>query len=135
MGSILTDTLKIIINQSITTGIFPLKLKLAIVSPIYKEEDLDIHKFNSYRPISLLPAISKIFEKVIYNQLYNYMNTSNLLHISQYGFRKSHSTELASLELADRIGKDLDSKKYQYLSFLTYQKPLIHSTKKFCSIN
>ena len=57
---------------------------------------------NNYRPISLLPAISKIIEKVIYNQTYNYFDQNKILYAHQYGFRKQHSTELAVLELVDR---------------------------------
>jgi hypothetical protein len=114
--------LALIVNQSITQGIFPDKLKLAIVSPIYKEQNLDIHNFSSYRPISLLPAISKVFERVVYIQVYNYMNTNNLFHLSQYGFRKSHSTELAALELVDRIGKEMDKAKSPISIFLDLSK-------------
>ena len=62
LSPILSEKLMIIINQSIVNGIFPDKLKIAIVTPIYKQQNLDLHQFNSYRPISLLPAISKIFE-------------------------------------------------------------------------
>ena len=111
-----------IINKSIANGIFPEKLKWAIVSPIYKNQDLDVHQFNSYRPISLLPTISKVFEKIIYKQLYTYMNTNNLLNASQYGFRKAHSTELAALEMVDRIGKELDNNKTPISIFLDLSK-------------
>jgi hypothetical protein len=114
--------LALIINLSIAKGIFPEKLKMAIVCPIYKEQNLDIHNFSSYRPISLLPALSKVFERVVYAQLYNYMNSNNLFHISQYGFRQGHSTELAALELVDRIGKDLDKKKIPISIFLDLSK-------------
>jgi hypothetical protein len=103
-------------------GKFPEKLKWAIVTPIYKEQNLDRHYFNSYRPISLLPAISKIYEKAIYNQLYKYMCTNNLLHPSQYGFRRAHSTEFAALEIVDRIGKELDSRKTPIAIFLDLSK-------------
>ena len=108
----ISTILAIIINQSIKTGIFPDKLKLAIVTPIYKGQNLDIHDFSSYRPISMLPTLSKIFEKVVYKQLYHYMNSNNLFHISQYGFCQKHATKYAALELVDsmdRIGKDLDN--------------------------
>ena len=122
ISSLLIDPLHNIINKSISSGIFPDRLKWAIVSPIYKNQELDIHQFNSYRPISLLPALSKIFEKVIYSQLYNYMNDNNLLNISQYGFRRAHSTELAALELVDRIGKELDKKHTPISIFLDLSK-------------
>ena len=122
----ISEKIMIIINQSITTGIFPDKLKIAIVSPIYKQQNLEIHRFNSYRPISLLPVISKVFEKVIYKQTYEYFNKNQLFLNSQYGFRQGHSTELASLELVDRIAKDLDNKKILYQFSLTYLKHSIH---------
>ena len=58
----------LIINQSLTTGIFPERLKIAKVIPIYKKDDVKM--FENYRPISILPAISKILEKTIFNQLH-----------------------------------------------------------------
>ena len=87
--------LSLIINQSLCTGIFPKKLKIAKVIPLFKKGDS--HLFDNYRPISLLPAISKVFEKVVFEQTYDYFNKHKLLYISQYGFRKKHSTELAAL--------------------------------------
>ena len=122
LSPVLSNWLKIIINQSIQNGIFPDKLKIAIITPIYKNQGLDIHAFNSYRPISLLPAISKVFEKLIYSQVYEYFDKNQLFLSSQYGFRKSHSTELASLELIDRISKDLDNKKIPLSIFLDLSK-------------
>ena len=64
--------------------------------PLYKNDDP--HLVDNYRPISVLPAISKVFERVVINQLYDYMHKNKLLYVSQYGFRKIHSTELASVE-------------------------------------
>ena len=57
--------------------------------------------------MSLLSSISKVFERVVFNQLYQYLDINNLLFDSQYGFRKQHSTELAALELIDRIRKSI----------------------------
>ena len=57
------------------------------------------------------PSISKIFEKVVYNQLYRYFTQNNLFSDSQYGFRPKHSTELATVELVDRILQSTDNKK------------------------
>ena len=62
----------LIIRQVIHTGIFPEQLKIAKVIPIYKKDDDTI--FSNYRPISILPAISKIIEKVIYGQMYCYFS-------------------------------------------------------------
>ena len=69
--------LTIIINQSLRTGIFPDALKIAKVKPMYKKGDNFC--LNSYRPISLLPTISKIFERVMFTQLYSYLNANFLL--------------------------------------------------------
>ena len=63
----------------------------------------EIYFIDNYRPISLLPAFSKIFERALYNQLFNYFSNNNLLYCSQYGFRTQHSTETAAIELTDRI--------------------------------
>ena len=95
-----------IINQSINSGIFPDNLKIARVNPILKKGDKSL--MENYRPISILPALSKIFEKVLHSQLHEYFENNNLYFSSQYGFRERHSTELAALELIDRITLAMD---------------------------
>lgn len=97
----IVDIVTLIVNQSLRSGIFPDKLKIAKVIPVYKKGDN--HLIDNYRPISLLPAISKIFERIMHDQLFDYFTRNNLFFPSQYGFRKSHSTELASVELIDRV--------------------------------
>ena len=101
--------LTIIINQSLKTGIFPEELKIAKVKPLYKKGDNFC--LNNYRPISLLPTISKIFERVMFTQLYCYLNAHNLLSEQQYGFRSQHSTELACVKLVDYITTEMDNIK------------------------
>ena len=113
--------LRLIINQSINTGIFPDKLKLAIVKPLFKNKG-DNATFGNYRPISLLSTISKVFERIVFNQLYSYMDSNNLFLNSQYGFRKNHSTEYAALEFVDRIAKDLEAKKVPLSVFIDLSK-------------
>ena len=81
----LISPLRLIINQSLITGIYPDKLKTAKVIPLYKKGDKTM--CDNYRPISLLCAISKLFEKVVYNQLYDYFTKNKLFHDNQYGFR------------------------------------------------
>ena len=112
--------LRLIINQSLITGIFPDKLKIAKVVPFYKKGD--IAKCDNYRPISLLSAISKLFEKVVYNQLYEYFTKNKLFHENQYGFRTKHSTELAVTELTDRILINIDNKKLSLAIFMDLSK-------------
>ena len=79
--------LTIVINQSLATGIFPEKLKIAKVMPFYKKDDITL--MDNYRPVSLLTSISKVFEKVVFTQLYEYFDKQNLFSSSQYGFRKN----------------------------------------------
>ncbi len=102
----LIKPITIIINQMLNTGIFPEKLKIAKITPIHKKDDDCL--FTNYRPISLLPAISKIFEKVIFKQLYEFFQKNKLFYYSQYGFRTEHSTEFAALEVIDRILVEMD---------------------------
>jgi len=117
---ILIEPLVAIINQTLITGIFPDKLKIAKVNPIYKKDDNT--QFTNYRPISLLPVISKLFEKVIYNQLYAFCQNENLFYSSQYGFRTKHSTELAALEIVDRLVNKMDNQETPINIYLDLSK-------------
>ena len=95
--------LTVIINQAFQKGFqsFPDKLKIAKITPVFKKGNSEL--IDNYRPISLLSAFSKIFEKAIHEQLFEYFTKNKLFHSSQYGFRSEHSTELAALELIDRV--------------------------------
>ena len=77
---------------------------------------------QNYRPISLLPVISKIFEKVVFHQLYEYFETNNLFNPNQYGFRKNYSTELALLHFTDKIINELDKSNTPLALFLDLSK-------------
>ena len=109
-----------IINQLLCTGIFPHRLKIAKVIPLFKKNDP--HIFDNYRPISLLSSISKTFEKVVFNQVYEYFTNNELFYNSQYGFRKLHSTEYASLELVGRNSQYLDNGKLPVTVYLDLSK-------------
>lgn len=116
----LLNPITVIINQMLTRGIFPDKLKIAKVTPVYKKDDETL--FTNYRPISLLPTISKIFEKIIFNQMYTYFKEKNLFYNAQYGFREGHSTDLAALELVDRITIEMDKMNTPISIFLDLSK-------------
>ena len=82
----ISKCITVIINQSLTSGIFPNSLKIAKVTPIFKKENSKL--ITNYRPISVLPVISKIFESVIHEQLSEYFIANDLFCPQQYGFRK-----------------------------------------------
>ena len=105
-----------LIKQVFNTGIFPDKLKLARVIPLHKNGNPSL--LNNYRPISLLPVISKVIEKIISNQLRSYFESKKLFYENQYGFRSDHSTEYATLELIDRIISKMDNDEIPFSVFL-----------------
>ena len=92
-----------IYNQSIETGIVPNVMKVSRVTPVYKNGD--VTNTGNYRPISALSPFSKVFERLIYNQLNNFLEKNNILYQYQFGFRKGHSTEQAILEITDSLKK------------------------------
>ena len=102
---------------------YPESLKVAEVTPIYKKDNKKI--ISNYRPISVLPVISKVFENVIFDQLREYFVTNNLFSPQQYGFRKKSSTKLTALELLDRLFGQLDKHKILYIFTSIYLKLLI----------
>ena len=71
-----------ITNQCILTGVFPDKLEI----PIHKKDDKN--QLENYKPISILPAISKVIERVIFYQMHDYFHNNKLYFEGQYGFRK-----------------------------------------------
>ena len=116
----LAEPLSLIINQCFSFNIFPNLLKIAKVTPVYKKGDSDL--FENYRPVSVLSSVSKVFEKVMYNQMYDHFVKSKIFFPSQYGFRKNHSTEFAVLEVVDRIIKGMDQNKLPINIYLDLSK-------------
>ena len=112
--------LSIIFNLSITTGIVPNSLKLAKVTPVHKKGDK--HSVQNYRPISLLPAFSKILERIIYNRLYKHLLQNNILAKEQFGFRPLYSTEMALLCTLEQILTSLDNKETVMAIFIDLSK-------------
>ena len=97
-------------NQPVpNSGIFPDKVKIAKVTPIYKKNDKK--QVTNYRPISVLPVVSKAIETVIADQLNAYFIESIPFSSQKYGFRKKSFTELAAIELLDRLLDQLNQQK------------------------
>lgn len=106
VAELVCDPLADIINNCFVGGVFPNDLKKAIVVPIYKKGDHS--NINNYRPISLLPSVSKVFERVIYNRLIGHLDRNHVLSDRQFGFRSDRSTELAIFETLSTIYERLD---------------------------
>ena len=114
------DPLCHICNMSLEEGIFPSQLKIANVLPLFKAEES--FQFNNYRPVSLLCIISKVFEKLMYNRVNDFLSNLKILYEFQFGFRKKHSTYLAHLILLDRITKSLDNGETALGIYLDFSK-------------
>ena len=109
-----------IYNESIQTGVVPNILKVSQVTPVYKSGD--VTNPGNYRPISVLSPFSKILEKLVYNQLYDFLEKHNILYRYQFGFRKGHSTEQAIFEITDTLKQALDKKLVTCGVFLDFSK-------------
>ena len=101
LSAVISPTLSLIINKCILNGTVPDEMKVSKIKPLFKKGDVTL--LNNYRPISLLPCVSQIFERVLFNQLYEYFERNDLLTQHQYRFHKNHSTEFAAMELIDRV--------------------------------
>jgi hypothetical protein len=104
-ASVLAGPLTFLINLSLRTSTVPRDWKVSRVIPLHKGGTKDM---TNYRPISILPVISKILERAAHDQLTTYLEENHILSKSQFGYRKKHSTELATLLLTDEISKKID---------------------------
>lgn len=109
-----------IINCSIANGTVPEELKVARIVPIHKKGDKT--DFANYRPISIVGILSKILEKIIKNQLLEYLERDKIIFDGQYGFRKKLGTEDALIDIINFLHNKRDSKKKILISFLDLEK-------------
>ena len=84
-----------------TTGHYPACFKVARVVPVFKSEDPT--QFSNYRPVSVLPVLSLLFERVIQARLVRFLDRHRVLAPGQYGFRAGHSTAMAVLDMVERV--------------------------------
>ena len=119
-SDIIAPSMTFIFNLSLSTGIFIDEWKNARVNPIYKNDDR--RDMGNYRPISILPIISKVFEKEVFRQLYAYLNENCLLSKFQSGFRPYHSTVSALIQMCDVFFDNMDNGKLSGVIFLDIRK-------------
>lgn len=114
------DAFTYIINLSFKTGVFPSKLKQAVVIPLYKQNSPLI--CSNYRPISLLSVFSKIIEKIMKYKLLNFLSKNCFFSVNQFGFRIGMSTESALLKFLGRISEGINKNKKVSGLFLDLKK-------------
>ena len=105
-ADILSDSLCDLFNKSLMSGIFPDDWKCARVTPLFKQgESSDL---SNYRPISVISVVAKVFERIVYDRLYNFLNGEQIISKQQSGFRSLHSTVTALLEATDSWPFNID---------------------------
>ena len=104
---ILAKPLTILINKILNVGKFPQDFKTALVTPAHKKGDKN--KLDNYRPLSVLPVISKLAEYIIKDQLYDYLEVNNIIAKEQHAFRNYHSTTTCLLKLTEDVRNGLDN--------------------------
>ncbi len=133
MHYVIAFYLTCITNTSIVIVIFPTSWKHALVVPILKTGDVD--NPNNFRPISLLPIISKISQDVVTNQLMHFLEFRQLLSKTQHGFHPKLSTETALTVITNKIFSNMDSKKITLLTLCDLSKAFNSVKEMFCTYN
>ena len=103
---VLAFYITVIMNTSIVTGIFPEQWKYALVSPLFKQGDPGDP--CNFRPISLLATLSKVIEKIVANQLNDFISANSLFSNTQHGFRRFLSTETALIKVTEKLYENID---------------------------
>ena len=107
----LAPVLVTLFNKSMSSGIVPDYFKKAIIKPVLKKFDSDQDDLNQFRPVSNLPFLSKVMEKIVSSRIEQHLSTNKLLAKSQSAYRKHYSTETLVLKLSNDILSALDNKR------------------------
>lgn len=117
---VISSHLTTIFNQSIESGIFPSKWKTARITPVFKSGDHS--DADNYRPISILPIISKLLERHIHKHIYNFISSHDLLFAAQSGFRPQHSCETALNKLLNTWHQNIENGFLNGLVLIDFRK-------------
>ena len=115
---LIVQPLTYITNLSLSSGSD--QMKIARVVPLFKTGDLSL--FTNYRPVSTLPAFSKILERIVYNRLINFLNKFNILANNKCGFKNNHCTAYAIIQLYDKLSDVIDQEKITLGLFIDLSK-------------
>ena len=118
--SVIAESLCDIFSLSSATGVFPDSWKIARMAPIFKSGQSKDR--SNYRPISVLPLLSRVFEKLIYNQLYDYLDKNRLLFSKQSGFKSLHSVVTCLLNCTNDWYINMDRGQYTAMVFIDLKK-------------
>ena len=119
-SSIVGPSLAYIFKSCIDAEIFPNEWKIAKVTPLFKKGSK--RELGNYRPISVFPLVSKVFEKIIYHQLYDYLQENRLFNTYQSGFRSMHSTTTALHETTNNWSINIDNGLLNGVLFIDLKK-------------
>ena len=120
LSEIFSNVLCYLFNSCILSGVFPSELKIAKVIPLYKSGNSNC--MSNYRPISILPTISKIFEKLLHKRIYNFLEDNNIIYDYQFGFRQGHSTIHAVQTAISSVITSLNSSYHTMGIFIDFSK-------------
>lgn len=104
----ISPVLSYLVNLSLEYGVFPDMLKISVVKPLFKQEDKQNMEY--YRPLVMVSIFSKIYEKIIYKNIYSYLEKYNILVNEQKGFRKNKSTDLAIYDFLRKVTSEMDAR-------------------------
>ena len=121
-GSLIASHLTTLFNNHITEGTYPSMLKTARCVPVYKGQNADPYQPASYRPISILTSINKVFEKCIHSQISTFLEENQHLPNFQYGYRKGHNTQQAIAKLCTNIENNRNNKLTTISVFMDLSK-------------
>ena len=116
----ISDILTHILNICVTGGYFPNELKTGCITPIYKSGPKS--DIKNYRPVCSLSPFSKIFERIIYNRMIEFIDQNNILSANQFGFRKGFSTESAIIQFINNVHNGLNKRNHTVAIFMDLSK-------------
>ena len=117
---IIAPVISEIFNTFVQLGIYPSKLKMSKIIPIFKSDD--DKDPNNYRAISLLSNYNRIYEKIMYKRIIDFIEKNDLLYTSQYGFRKGHLTQHAILDIVNTIQTNMSEGLFSCGIFIDIKK-------------